>query len=384
MRRLLFQSKKKNMPRKIRTVDVLLYIIPLLLLSVSVSLIYSLVFSSEDSGLALKQLMVGGVGIVGMMIFSFIDYRSLKNLWWVFYIIAVVLLLIVDVIGKVDGGAMRWIDLGFFQLQPSEIAKFALIISFSAFFSSRVGRLGIKDYLFSLLIFIPPLGLILKEPDLGTAIVAFIIFLGTVFAAKPSRIQKSVIVSSMAVVFAVFVLSAMNVKPFGAILHQYQRERILTFIDPNRDPYGQGYNVRQAQIAIGSGGLFGKGLGRGSQSQLEFLPKPHTDFIFAGASEAFGFAGSSLLIALLLVLVIRIYSIGQISQDSFGVLLAAGAAAMFLGQSVINIGMNLGLAPVTGIPLPFVSSGGTALVIYLAIIGIIQSIYIRHKKLTFA
>lgn len=371
------------MSRKIRTVEFLLYLIPLLLLSVSVSLIYSLVFSSEDTGLAVKQLVLTGIGAIGMLIFSFIDYRSLKNLWWVFYVVAILLLLIVDVFGKVDGGAMRWINLGFFQLQPSEIAKLSLIVSLSAYFSSRVGTMTWKDYVGSLVLILLPLLLILKQPDLGTVIISFFIYLALVFAAKPSRKQKIVIAALLLLVFSVFSLSAMRVKPFEGLLHDYQRKRIMTFIDPGLDPTGQGYNVRQAQIAIGSGGLFGKGLGRGSQSQLEYLPMPHTDFIFAGAGEALGFLGTSVIMGLLLLLVIRIYSIGQISQDSFGALLTAGAASMLLSQSVINIGMNLGLAPVTGIPLPFLSAGGTAVVTYLAIIGIVQSIYIRHKKLSF-
>ena len=372
------------MPKKIKTVEILLYLIPVLLLSVSVSLIYSLVFSSEDSGLALKQLLIGSVGVVAMIGLSFIDYRSFKNAWWAFYALAMILLIIVDFFGKVGGGAMRWINLGFFQLQPSEVAKLSLIITLAAFFSRNVGKLTWRDYLWSLILFLPPLALILKEPDLGTAIVSFVVYLGVIFAAKPSKIQKVSIISSLALIFIVFVLASMNIKPFGGLLHQYQRERVLTFVNPERDPYGQGYNVRQAQIAIGAGGLFGKGLGRGSQSQLEYLPKPQTDFIFAGAGEAFGFLGTGIIIALLLLLVIKIYSVGQISRDNFGILIAAGSASMFLGQSAINIGMNLGLAPVTGIPLPFVSSGGTALITYFIIIGIVQSIYIRHKKLSFS
>lgn len=333
--------------------------------------------------MALKQLILAGVGVVSMLIFSFIDYRGLKSFWWIFYVIAIVLLLIVDIFGKVDGGAMRWVNLGFFQLQPSEVAKLSLIISLSAFLSNKVGRLQWKDYLVFLAIVLPPLLLILKEPDLGTAIVSFFICIGLIFATKPSFYQKLTIGISLLAVLTVFILSAMKVQPFQVLMHDYQRERIQTFLNPNLDPVDTGYNVRQAQIAIGSGGIFGKGLGRGSQSQLQFLPKPHTDFIFAGIGEALGFFGTSVVMALLLILVIKIYSIGQTSQDNFGSLVTAGAAAMFLSQSVINIGMNLGVAPVTGIPLPFLSAGGTAVVTYLTIIGIVQSVYIRHKKLSF-
>ena len=322
-------------------------------------------------------------GIILMIIFSFLDYRNFRGLWWVFYGVTLLLLIYVDFFGKVTGGAMRWINLGIFQLQPSEVAKVSLIISFAAYFAPRFGNLKLRDYVWSIIMLIPPLLLILKEPDLGTAIIAFIIYIGVLFASRPSKLQKGVIFSILIVIVLIFIAASANVYPFSGLLKQYQRERVLTFIDPGRDPYCKGYNVKQAQIAIGSGGLFGKGLGRGSQSQLEYLPMPHTDFIFAGAGEALGFMGTSVIIGLLLFLVLRIYSIGRMSQDYFGVLLTNGAAAMFLGQSVINIGMNLGLAPVTGIPLPFLSAGGTALVIYFMTLGIIQSIYIRHKKLTF-
>ena len=372
------------MPKKINTIDVLIYIIPLLLLSISVSLIFSLVFSSEDSGLAQKQLFIGLFSAGCMILFSFFDYRGLKNFWWVIYSISIVLLVYVDLFGKVSGGAMRWIDIGFTQIHPSEIAKLGLIISLATFFADKTSKISIKDLSWSLLIFVVPVLLILKEPDLGTAIVVFFILLGVIFAAKPNRGQKTFIISTILAMLIIFAFASMNVKPFNGLLQQYQRERVLSFIDPERDPYGQGYNVKQAQIAIGSGGLFGKGLGRGSQSQLEYLPKPHTDFIFAGAGEALGFFGTSLIILLELLIVMRVYSIAQVAQDNFGMLLCSGTAAMFLSQSIINIGMNLGLAPVTGIPLPFLSSGGTSLLICFISLGVVQSIYIRHKRLSFS
>lgn len=372
------------MPKKIRTIDILIYIIPVLLLSIGVSLIYSLVFTSEDAGIAQKQLFIGILSIISMLIFSYLNYKSLKNLWWIFYGTSIVLLVYVDLFGKVSGGAMRWIDVGIVQIQPSEIAKLGIIISLAAFFADKRGKIVFKDLILSLLFFAVPALLILKEPDLGTAIVVFFIYLGVIFASKPSRNEKIVIVSMLSIMVMVFVLATMDIKPFGSLLHDYQRKRVLTFINPEREPLKAGYNVIQAQIAIGSGGIFGKGLGRGSQSQLEYLPKPYSDFIFAGAGEALGFLGTSLIIVLELILVIRIYSIGQITQDGFGVLICSGVAAMFLSQSVINIGMNLGLAPVTGIPLPFMSAGGTALLICFIALGIVQSVYIRHKRLSFS
>ena len=166
-------------------------------------------------------------------------------------------------------------------------------------------------------------------------------------------------------------------------MQDYQRNRILTFVDPNLDPYGKGYNVKQAQITVGSGGILGKGVGRGSQSQLRFLPKPQTDFIFSGIAESFGFIGSVVLIGLYTYLIMRIVAIGNLARDNFGMLICFGVAAMFLFQVLVNVGMNLGLAPVTGIPLPFSSYGGSSLVAYLFLIGLVQSIFIRHKKISF-
>ncbi len=372
------------MSKKIITIDYILYLIPILLISMSISLIYSLVFSGEDMVIAYKQLIFGIIGSAVMVVFSLIDYRSIKGLWWVFYAISLILLIYVDIFGVVVGGAMRWIDLGFFNLQPSEVAKMSLIIALAWFFSSRCGRISLKDILLSILIILPQLLLILKEPDLGTAIVVFIIYIVIMFASKPTKNQTIAITSFLLIIFVTFSLSVAKVSPFSILMKQYQRERVLTFINPDRDPYGQGYNVKQAQIAIGSGGIFGKGLGRGSQSQLEYLPKPHTDFIFAGAGESLGFTGTALIILLLLTLILKILNTGDISQDNFGYLITSGTAALILAQSIINIGMNLGVAPVTGIPLPFLSAGGSSVIIYFSLIGIVQSIYIRHKKLSFA
>lgn len=372
------------MSKKIITIDYFIYLIPTILIGISVAIIYSLVFSSEDTLLASKQAIFGALGIVAMVFFSLVDYRSLKNLWWIFYSISLVLLIYVDYFGKVSGGAMRWIDLGFINLQPSEVAKFAIIICMAWYFSDRLGKITNKDILFSALLVMPPMLLILQQPDLGTAIAVFAIYFAMLFCAMPNIRQSITIISLMVIITSVFTLSALNIAPFSPLMKQYQRERVLTFIDPARDPYGLGYNVRQAQIAIGSGGIFGKGLGRGSQSQMEYLPMPHTDFIFAGAGESLGFFGASLIILFLLFLVIRIYYAGSMSQDYFGYLVASGTATLIICQSAINIGMNLGVAPVTGIPLPFLSYGGTSVAIYFSLIGIIQSIYIRHKKISFA
>lgn len=371
------------MPLKIKTFDIVLPIIPIMILMASITVIYSLVFNTVDSNLAFRQAIFALIGLLGMGVVSFIDYRMFRGITWIFYIIGILLLLYVDFFGKAAGGAMRWINLGFFQLQPSELAKVFLIMSFSAFFSKKIGKLKWRDIFISALILLPPLLLVLKEPDLGTALVLCFIYVILLLFSKPTKIQYLIITIVLLTLTSTSLLAAFNVKPFDKLIHDYQRNRILTFVDPNMDPYGKGYNVRQAQITVGSGGLLGKGLGRGSQSQLRFLPKPQTDFIFSGIAESFGFLGSLVLINLYIYLIIKIINIGNLARDNFGMFICFGTASMFLFQVLVNIGMNLGLAPVTGIPLPFSSYGGSSLAAYLFLIGLVQSVFIRHKKISF-
>lgn len=371
------------MPIKIKTFDIVLPIIPIMILAISIAVIYSLVFNTVDSDLAFRQGLFALAGIALMGVVSFIDYRMFRGINWILYIIGILLLLYVDFFGKAAGGAMRWINLGFFQLQPSELAKVFLIFSFSAFFSRKIGKLQWRDIFVSALILLPPLLLVLKEPDLGTALVLCFIYVVMLLFSKPTKAQFLIISIILFSLVGALLLATFSVKPFNKLMHDYQRNRILTFMDPNLDPYGKGYNVRQAQITVGSGGLLGKGLGRGSQSQLRFLPKPHTDFIFSGIAESFGFFGSFVLVGLYAFLIIKIINIGNLARDNFGMLICFGTAAMFLFQVLVNVGMNLGLAPVTGIPLPFSSYGGSSLAAYLFLIGLVQSVFIRHKKISF-
>jgi len=371
------------MSKKIKTFDIILLLIPILLLIISVAVIYSLVFGSNESGLVLKQSTSAILGIIIMAIISLFDYRFFRGTSWIFYIITILLLVYVDFFGHAAGGAIRWIDLGFFKLQPSELAKVFLVLVLASFYSTRMGKLKWKDILTASLIFLPTLLLVLKEPDLGTALVLCFIFIVLLYASKPNKFQTVVITSGIIIFSTILVLSSLKVAPFTGLLHDYQRNRILTFIDPNLDPRGSGYNVLQAQIAAGSGGIFGKGLGNGSQSQLQYLPRPQTDFIFSGIAESFGFLGTMVYLSLFVFLIIRIINIGNLAKDNYGMLISFGVASVFLFQVIINVGMNLGLAPVTGIPLPFASYGGSALVAYLFLIGLVESVYIRHKKISF-
>lgn len=371
------------MPIKNKAFDITVILLPLFIIMVSLSVIYSLVLNTPDSGLIMKQGIASLIGFFILGLTSFTDYRFFRGTAWIFYIITLLLLLYVDFFGLAAGGAMRWINLGFFQLQPSELAKIVLILVFSGFFSQKIGKLSIKDIMLSLLMLLPPLFLVLKEPDLGTALVLCFIYLALLLIARPSKKLIFIILGGIFLMAAVFLLAVYNVKPFDRLVHDYQRNRIQIFINPDLDPYGKGYHVRQAQIAIGAGGISGKGLGKGSQSQLQFLPKPHTDFIFSGIAEAYGFFGTGVFVAFFVLLILRIISIANLARDNFGMFICFGMAAMLIFQTLINIGMNLGLAPVTGIPLPFSSYGGSAMVAYLFLIGLVESIFIRHKKISF-
>ncbi|HOE74919.1 MAG TPA: rod shape-determining protein RodA [bacterium] len=351
-----------------KSLDLSLILLPVLLVGVGIATIYSTTLGTEQSYFAWQQGVFAFIGLVLMFVFSFYDYRNLRNVSWVFYVLCIVLLLAVLFVGKKVFGATRWLDFGIFQLQPSELLKIATILFVSSFFAQTVSR-WYQRLIMAMVLVGAPLFLVAKQPDLGTTIVVVTIFLSLFFFWPISRKVK---IGAVVVLLALLPLS-------WTLLQDYQRNRIYTFINPGRDPYGAGYNVIQSLIAVGSGGLTGRGLGNGPQSQLNFLPVAHTDFIFAGWAEATGFVGAMGLLLALAFLNWRIYRIASVAKDAYGRYLAIGFGAMISVQIAVNIGMNLGLAPVTGIPLPFVSHGGTALVVDFIMLGVMQSIYIRHR-----
>lgn len=355
-----------------RPFDVWLYLLPILLSGISVALIASLTYGSARISLAVNQGIYAGVGILLMLILTRIDYRNWRGLAPVLYVGIVGLLVAVAQFGVTIFGAKRWLAIGGFQLQPSELAKLGLIIMLARFFADRE-TLRARDYVWLLILIGLPVGLVMRQPDLGTAIVlAAISFVLLIAGGVPKKVIGGLV--------GVGLVAA----PFGwALLADYQRQRLLTFLNPEADPYGAGYNVTQALIAVGSGGMFGQGFGQGSQSQLQFLPVAHTDFIFATVGEATGFIGSMALLILEALLMFRVIRVAQHSRDQFGYLVGVGLATLLLVQTTINVAMNLGLAPVTGIPLPFISHGGTALMTYFIAIGILQSVMLRHKKIAF-
>ena len=320
-------------------------------------------------GYAQRHLLYAGVGGVVLLFIAAFDYRLLPAFQWPAYLAALVLLLTVDVAGVARGGAQRWLDLGIIEVQPAELVKGLLLISLGHYLAERQKQLHhLGTVLVYLGLLIPPLLLIYLQPDLGTAVSVFFLGIGILFVGGIAwRYVLGMAIAGL-VGFPFIWLS----------LEEYMRQRVLLFLNPAADPQAT-YNVRQALIAIGSGGLVGKGYKLGTQSQLHFLRVRHTDFIFPVIAEELGFLGATLVIALFLLVLYRLVYIALSARDMYGRLLASGVALIVFFQAFVNIGMNVGLLPVTGIPLPFVSYGGTNLVTMLMLIGLAQSVYAYRR-----
>ncbi len=308
-----------------------------------------------------RQFLYIGFALAAFLLFSKLDFKVLLAFAPWLYVVSLSLLLITLVIGNLTRGATRWIEIGSFTLQASEIAK-PLLLVFLAWFLAKSGNF--RRFPFAAA-FVFTAGLfILRQPDLGSALVVLAGFAGAVIVAG---IPFSFLTASI-VLFG-------GASPFlWNFLADYQRARILSFISPMTDPLGSGYNAIQAMIAVGSGEVFGRGLGQGTQSQLAFLPERHTDFIFAALSEELGLLGALAVILAFLLLLWRIIGLLRLAKEDFEKVFLGGAFATVFFQAAVNIGMNLGLLPITGIPLPFVSSGGSSLLAMSVILGICSSI----------
>ncbi len=364
---------------KIRDFDWIIAALSIVLATIGIVIIYSITVGKEPNSfpkLAVNQIVFVGLGVLIMTVIVFFDYRLLKSFTTALYAIMIMLLIFVLYIGKVAGGASRWINLGFFQLQPSEISKLILIIILAKYFSDHHHDIYQFRHIIISGIFVAiPLILVASQPDLGTALVFVAIWGGMLLISGIKKIY----------IFLIGILGLASFPIFWNFLKDYQKNRILTFLNPTTDPLGEGYNVIQSKIAIGSGRFLGRGLGHGSQSYLNFLPQAaqHTDFIFAVLAEELGFLGSILLFVLFLIILIRILRIARLSRDNFGMFLTIGIIVMFTFQILVNIGMNLGLMPITGIPLPFVSYGGSSIILVFCALGILQSIIVRHRQIAF-
>jgi len=368
---------------KFKTADIWLLLIPLFLAGLGIAVIYSITLTSAGAGLALRQLVSLIIGLGIYFFFAFIDYRAIRSWSWLFYVLTLFSLLAVKIFGQTTFGSQRWIDFGFFQFQPSELAKLAIIVILANLFTNRLRRIHPRRLLMSFILILIPVVMVLSQPDLGSAIVLTLTGLVVIASAGLSKKQWLVFFLLALLVLFFGVLSWNSVGPFSSVIKDYQRERVETFLNPDQDPTGAGYNVLQAVIAVGSGGISGKGLGFGSQSQLNFLPVAHTDFIFASIAESWGFLGSVFILILYGLLIGRIINAATIAKDDFSMLLCAGIAAMLFIQLIINVGMNLQLLPVTGITLPLISFGGSSMLTVMAALGIVQSVVVRYKRITF-
>lgn len=350
--------------------DGLLILGLLALLTVSMVVLYS--SGGEDVSLSIRQAVRMSIAFVVMFIAAQIHPDRLRDFAYWAYGFGLILLVAVLFFGDIGKGAQRWLDLGFMRFQPSEIMKIAVPLLVAAYLSERPLAPSFIRIIMALVIIAIPVVLIAKQPDLGTAILIASAGLVVIFLAG---ISWKLIFSFLAVCAAAAPLLWFN-------MHAYQQRRVLTFLNPENDPLGAGYHIIQSKIAIGSGGLSGRGWLQGTQSHLEFLPERSTDFIFAVIGEEFGLIGVVLLIMLYLLITARGLFIASQAQTSFGSLLAGSLAITFLVYVFVNIGMVTGLLPVVGVPLPLVSYGGTSMVTLLAGFGILMSIHTHRRMMS--
>lgn len=319
-----------------------------------------------------RGLMWTGIALIAYIIATSFDYKWLKTFAWPLYALQIGLLLTTLAIGHGVGGSARWVSIGPFDFQFSELAKILMIVVLANYLGSRQGRLGsLPSILGACILVVPPWILVMIQPDLGTSLVLVAILGGMLFMSGASLRWLGALAG---VALASFPLI------WTYVLRDYQKRRIVGFLEPSSDIQGAGYQLYQSQIAVGSGGPFGKGLTNGTQNQLDFLPVQESDFVAAIYLEELGFVGAMLLLVLFAALLWRVLVAGWRSRDPFGTMFASGLASMILFQVVVNLGMVIGIMPITGIPLPFVTHGGASLVSLAIGLGIIQSINIRQTR----
>ncbi len=345
----------------------------ILLLAVIGAVGFALLYSAAGGRLdpwALRHVTRFGVFLGVLLVVAMIDIRIWMQLAYPIYGVALVMLIAVDVLGVIGMGAQRWLDLYVIQLQPSELMKIGLVLALARYYhhvsAENIGRI-VHLFVPGLLICVP-VALVMLQPDLGTAMMLVLAGVGMMFVAGV-RLWKFLLAGT----------AVLGLAPVAwNMLHEYQQNRILTFLDPARDPLGAGYHITQSKIALGSGGIFGKGFMQGSQSNLNFLPEKQTDFIFTMLAEEFGMVGALLLIGLFVCVLMYGFAIALRSRNHFGRMVAMGITITLFLYVFINIGMVMGLLPVVGIPLPLVSYGGTAMLTVLSACGLLISVYIHR------
>ncbi len=358
--------------------DPVLIVTSFILAAVGTVMIYSatrdqLALNGEDPRYWLKRqlafVVIGAVVMVGVIM---LDYRRLEQLSTILYVGTVLALLAVLAIGHSSQGAQRWFSLGPFQLQPSEFATLILIIAIATYCARRPEGLEFRDLVRMVLLAVIPMILVIKQPDLGTAILmAVVLMVMLAMAGMPGRYLILLIVGALIVTVVALKLG---------LLQEYQIQRLTGFISPNGQGQTVHYNVTQAKNAIANGGIFGKGLFRGTSTNLAYVPEQQTDFIFSAVGEQLGFVGAGVLLLLYGVLAWRILRTAQLARDIYGRLICAGVFALLVFSVFENVGMNMGIMPVTGIPLPFLSYGGSAMIAFFAAIGLVSSVHIRSVR----
>ena len=329
--------------------------------------------SSESQNYWKKQALWVWAGLIILFLITFLDYHSVVKYGYFFYFFSFLLLVLLIVIGDVRSGSRRWIDVGFFSIQPSEVVKLSIILALTKYFgeSRKKDSYGLKELVVPLILVFIPFVLILLQPDLGTALSLFLISVCLIFAVGVKL--KTSLYSG---IFGIISCAVM-----WNFLKPYQKQRVFSFFDPYQDPLGSGYHTIQSEIAIGSGGFFGKGFLNGTQGQLKFLPEHHTDFIFSIIAEEWGFLGSLVFIILLFGLVFLCIQASFRAKDKIAALLCFGITAMISLNMLINIGMAVGLLPIVGVPLPLISYGGTSVIITMTGIGLILNVQMRRYLL---
>ncbi len=346
-----------------------------LLLIATASVGFAMLYSAANGNLepwALRQMVRFGIGLAVMLAVAMTNLRLWLRYAYIFYAITLGLLAAVEFGGTVGMGAQRWIDLGVINLQPSELMKIALVLALARYFhGGRLEEIARPFFLLPpLLMVLVPSALVMRQPDLGTALM-LVIGSGAIFFLAGVKIWK----------FAVVLVLALISAPIGwQFLRDYQKQRVLTFLNPENDPLGSGYHIIQSKIALGSGGLFGKGFMQGSQSHLSFLPEKQTDFIFTMLAEELGLVGGLGLLGLYILILIYGYSMSLSCRNQFGRLVGMGVTTTFFLYVFINIAMVMGIIPVVGVPLPLISYGGTAMMTLLLGFGLLLMIHIQRDE----
>ena len=354
--------------RLVEGIDTTLLILILSLSALGLLALYSA--SYENPARVTAQVVNLGVAFVAMWLIAQVPPQTLMRFALPVYVVGLALLVAVALKGDVVNGARRWLHVGVTRFQPSEMMKLAVPMMLAWYFHRRETEPRLRDFALGALLLAVPLALIARQPDLGTAaLVGATGFYVIYFAGISWKVLGSLFALGIAALF-----------PLWGMLHDYQRKRILTLLDPTTDPLGAGYHIIQSTIAVGSGGIFGKGWLNGTQAHLEFIPERHTDFIFAVFSEEFGLIGNSVLLMLYALLVGRGLMIAANAPTAFSRLLAGAIALMFFTYAFVNMGMVSGILPVVGVPLPFLSYGGTALLTLFVGAGVLMSVH-RHRKL---